>query len=58
MYLESKRQANERYRIKYTKCKSITFFPGDAELLEWAAKQGAFATYMKRLIREDMEKNS
>lgn len=38
--------------------KSVAFskvFPMDRQLLNYALKQGAFSTYVKRLIQRDME---
>lgn len=54
-------EAQRRAAVKYVKAnvtrKPVAFYPKDADLLEWAASQGAFATYVKRLIREDMERS-
>lgn len=39
--------------------KSVAFskvFPMDRQLFDYALKQGAFSTYVKRLIQRDMEK--
>lgn len=37
--------------------KGVAFYPGDRDLLEWAEpRDEPFATYVKRLVREDMER--
>ncbi|WP_134682582.1 hypothetical protein [Brevibacillus migulae] len=43
------------------KVKSVTFSqadPFECQLLKHANRQGRFATYVKRLIQRDMEKNN
>lgn len=44
-----------KYVRDRVKQKVVAFYPADRELLEFAETRGAFATYVKRLIREDME---
>lgn len=54
---ESKRRANDRYDRANAKQKVVKFFPPDYDLVEWCEQCGEpFATYVKRLIREDMER--
>lgn len=54
---EAQRRAALKYVRENVKTKGVAFYPKDADLLEWASAQGAFATYVKRLIREDMERH-
>ena len=58
--LRNKRVYDKDYAKKYLKGKSITFntlYPEDIALLEWVKKQGEGGNqYIKRLIREDMER--
>lgn len=50
-------RATEKYRREKVTQAIVRFYPGDADLLEWLEKQGPRATYIKRLIREDMERH-
>lgn len=52
---ESLKAAQARYKRK-VKQVVVGFTPGDADVYEWLCKQPAKATYIKGLIREDMEK--
>lgn len=61
--LESKKRANKKYNAKYKeRTKTIRFdcFPTDADIIEHIeAKKAAgipTATYLKQLIREDIER--
>lgn len=57
---EAQKRAKAKYREK-TYCLQVTFFPKDEELLrrleEIDAEGEARASYVKRLIREDIERN-
>lgn len=54
---ESKRRANDRYDKANARQKIVKFYPPDHDLVEWCDRCGEpFATYVKRLIREDMER--
>ena len=44
------------YHQEETRQVLIRFFPEDAEIYNYLKKQGAKAPYIKRLIREDMER--
>lgn len=57
MATKAQLRANSTYRKKNTKTIGVQFFPADMELYEWVVEQGPKATYIKRLIREDMERN-
>lgn len=52
----SQAAATKRYQKAAAKNVSVKFFPPDYDLYEWLGKQDAKATYIKRLIREDMER--
>ena len=54
-----KRLEKYAYHNKHFKAKNILFSdlnPADMELLEWINQQNGISSYMKGLIREDMEK--
>lgn len=53
---EARKRSNKRYDQQNGKRVVTVFFPPDYDLYEWLGKQGAKATYIKRLIREDMER--
>lgn len=53
---EAQRRASAKYIRDNVTRKMVAFYPADAELLAFADTRGAFATYVKRLIREDMER--
>lgn len=60
--LESKRRANKKYNAKYKeRTKTIRFdcFPTDQDIIDHIEEKKAAgeptATYLKRLIREDMK---
>lgn len=52
---EAQRRANLNYRRKNTKSITLTFFPSDMELYDYVASKGSKASYIKDLIRKDME---
>lgn len=55
---DSQRRASERYRKKSTHQFSMRFFPADEEL--WrrlCSMPDGKAAYIRRLIREDMERS-
>ena len=56
MTTEAQRRATENYRKKSVKQISLRFFPAEHDLYEWARAQENTAGYIKRLIREDMER--
>lgn len=54
---ESQRRAVQKYKQKTpTKKVTIEFFPGDMDLYDHLQSQGKKQTYIKSLIRADMEK--
>ena len=52
---ESQKRAKKKYREKITRL-SIDFFPTEKELIEQIAKQPQKHTYIKNLIRADIQK--
>lgn len=56
---EARKRANARYRQRNVKSKNIAFFPDDADILNWVETRDIpAATYIKKLIREDMNKKT
>lgn len=53
---EAQKRAQENYRKKSTKSFLVKFFPADMELYEWLQSKELRNQYVKRLIREDMER--
>ena len=53
---EAQKKANANYRKKNMKNVSVSFFPADRDIFEHMEKQGGRGSYIKRLIREDMER--
>lgn len=57
MLTEAQRRAKARYEKESVKQKVVRFYPTERDLTEWVDGCGEpFATYVKRLIREDMER--
>lgn len=57
MLTEAQRRAKARYEKESVKQKVVRFYPTERDLVEWVDGCGEpFATYVKRLIREDMER--
>ena len=58
MTSESQKRASTRYQAKNTKLVPLRFnVHTEADMLEWLEQQPTKAGYIKRLIREDMERN-
>lgn len=53
---DAQKRASAKYVRENVTSKQVRFYPKDAGILAHAEAQGAFATYVKRLIREDMER--
>lgn len=53
---EAQKRAKKKYREK-GKRMTIDFYPSEAELLEHVEKQPKKQTYIKDLIRKDMNKD-
>lgn len=56
MATESQRKALNAYRDK-GKRMTIDFYPKELDLVEWLNQQPKKQTYIKDLIRQDMERN-
>lgn len=54
---ESQKRANAKYRKEKMKQVVVRFSPNDMDLYEWLKGQDSIAGYLKRLIREDMERS-
>lgn len=54
---EAQKRANKRYVRANVKAVNLKFYPPEHDLYEWLGKQDAKSTYIKRLIREDMERH-
>ena len=58
MASEAQRRANAKYNKNNVVRKVVPLYPTDADLKEWLeALDEPFATYVKRLIREDMARS-
>lgn len=55
---DAQKRASAKYNREKVTQKVVRFYPADADILMHAERQGAFATYVKRLIREDMERKA
>lgn len=53
---EAQKKAKAKYKAEKVKKILLEFYPTDAELLEHLEKQPKKQTYIKNLIREDIEK--
>lgn len=56
---EAKLRAIKKYQREKVRQKSVKFFPADADLFAWVEERGKVEgvnAYIKRLIREDMER--
>lgn len=54
---DAQRRASAKYARNNVVQKVVKFYPTERDLLDYIERQGAFATYVKRLIREDMERD-
>lgn len=52
---EAKRRANMKYKREKVKQVSLQFYPTESDLLEHLDRQPKKQTYIKALIRADME---
>ena len=56
MPTEAQKKANAKYRRENVKQMTLQFFPADMDVYEHIQAQDGKAAYIKRLIREDMER--
>ena len=54
---DAQKRAQENYRKKSVKQAAVRFYPAETDIWEWLQAQDNRAGYIKRLIREDMERN-
>lgn len=55
---EAQKRASAKYQRLHTKQVNLKFSPNEMELYEWIQTQeGAASTYIKALVRADMERN-
>lgn len=57
MVSEAQKRASAKYVKNNVRAFNLRFYPADAELLAHFEKQESKAAYLKRLIREDMERS-
>ncbi|MEY8678206.1 hypothetical protein [Granulimonas faecalis] len=55
---DAQKRAVAKYRKNNVKTVAVAFYPGDADLLGWLGEQQNKTGYIKRLIREDMERRA
>lgn len=53
---DSQRRADAKYKKEKTRTLTIRFFESDMALFDHVGRQGQKATYVKDLIRADMER--
>lgn len=58
MATEAQNRANAAYRKKHVKQVNVKFYPSEAPLLEYLDTKGGRASYLKKLLREDMERSA
>ena len=57
MATEAQKRANAKYVKNNVRAFNLRFYPADADILAHFEKQNGKAAYLKRLIREDMERS-
>ncbi|AJC11713.1 hypothetical protein JI75_02525 [Berryella intestinalis] len=55
---EAQKRAAAKYAREKTKTITLRLYPGDADILEHLGTQENKQGYLKRLIREDMEREA
>lgn len=56
MTTEAQKNARKKYRSK-GKRMTVDFYPSESDLIEWVESQPVKQTYIKDLIRNDMNTN-
>ena len=56
-YTEAQKRATAKYLKNNVKRAVVAFYPAEADLWEWLEQRPNKAGYIKRLIREDMERS-
>lgn len=54
---KSQLKANANYVKRNVKQVNVRFFPSEEDIFKYMDSQGGRASYIKRLIREDMKNN-
>ena len=54
---DAARKADQKYKAEKTKQLVVRFYPADADILEHLQGQDSKQGYIKRLIREDMQRH-
>lgn len=54
---EAQKRAMETYRKKSVKQIAVRFYPADADVWDWLQAKDNRQGYIRRLIREDMERS-
>lgn len=58
MATEAQRKATAKYRRENTKTVSVRYYPSEMKEFQWIeAQEEGRSKYIKRLVREDMERN-
>lgn len=57
MKSEAQKKAKKKYREKCRELR-ITLYPTDGDIVQHLASVGAYTTYIKELIRADIEKGA
>lgn len=55
MATDAQKAARNKWNRENKKTVSVSFYPADADLLEWLATKPQRGVYIKSLIRQDME---
>lgn len=55
---EAQKKASAKYQKEKVSKMLLCFYPAESELYEWVKSQGNASGYIKRLVREDMERNA
>lgn len=53
----AQKRASAKYQKEKVKKMLLCFYPSEEDLHEWVRSQGNASGYIKRLIREDMERS-
>ncbi len=54
---DAQKRATAKYKRENTKTKTVVFYKDDFDLFDWVREQPNQNGYIKRLIREDMERS-
>uniref|UniRef100_A0A7C9NTH6 Uncharacterized protein n=1 Tax=Muribaculaceae bacterium Z82 TaxID=2304548 RepID=A0A7C9NTH6_9BACT len=57
MYTEARKRASEKYNRDKVRRVVVAFSPVDADLVEYLEGKDSMGGYLKKLLREDYERN-